>query len=171
MHINFFSGDRAYTTLRDTRQGTELETVKADDPYFAAYSIKTYQQQEDHKGPEQSVGLKQREEERQLDAGVTLCHDEYTICAQTQPCRSACVSLRPIFFFFTCISLVERIYTENDLKYLRYDEQAVVDQIRHTDTCEINFHFQKSRYVNEPMGSKKFGQAGRNFFLRWISLA
>lgn len=60
--------------------------------------------------------------------------------------------------FFTCISLVERIYTENDLKYLRYDEQAVVDQIRHTDTCDINFHFPKSRYVNEPMGSKNFGR-------------
>lgn len=57
-------------------------------------------------------------------------------------------------FFFTCISLVEGIYTENDLKYLRYDEQAVVDQIRHTDTCDINFYFQKSRYVNKPMGSK-----------------
>jgi hypothetical protein len=41
---------------------------------------------------------------------------------------------------------------------LRYDEQAVVDQIRHTDTCDINFHFPKSRYVNEPMGSKNFGR-------------
>jgi hypothetical protein len=104
MHINFFSGDRAYTILRDTRQGTELETVKADDPYFAGYSIKTYQQQEDHKGPEQSVELTQREEERQLDGGVTLCHDEYTICAQAQPCRSACGSLRPKHFFYLYFS-------------------------------------------------------------------